>query len=74
MKRIDESALPVSPGKVVVRTTKKGISKKRARNQRRRGCMRQKPAFLIKGKLVFIETWDMIFPFPDQGDIYEECA
>jgi len=75
-RRIDESSLPVSSGKTVVRTSKKGFGvqtrKRRVYNNRRRNFMRRKPAFILKGKLVFVEGWDMLFPCPDQGSIYKE--
>lgn len=73
IKRIDESKFPMSAGSIATRPSKRGLGKTRRRrvtSQRRRNVMRRKPAFIARGKVIFIESWDMIYPYPDQGNIY----
>lgn len=42
------------------------------RKKRRRNFHVLRPAFLMDGKLIFVDSFDMLYPFEGQDDIYKE--
>ena len=65
----DEKIVPYMGLKRVRETS---LPKTNKRRKLRRNFFVLRPAFLMDGKLVFVDSFELLYPFEGQGDIYKE--